>query len=272
MHRSLTDSAPIAMPDRSELEALLTNNLGWVDRVAASVCRRHGLNPDESDEFAGWARMRLVEDDYAVLRKFRGESAITTYLTVVVTMLFRDYRVSRWGRWRPSAAAKRAGDVAIRLETLVYRDGYRVDLACEMLRTAGHTDLPDRELVALLATLPPRERTSRPVGVGDEPLETLPTASSADEDVVAEEAESERRAAEDALRRALGELPPEDRVIVRMRMWEDLSVADIARNLNVPQKPLYRRLERIFSRLREHMEGAGITREDVRRMLDDRAA
>lgn len=259
------------MPDRSELEALLTNNLGWVDRVAASVCRRHGLDPDESDEFAGWARMRLVEDDYAVLRKFRGESAITTYLTVVVTMLFRDYRVSRWGRWRPSAAAKRQGDVVVRLETLVYRDGYRVDQAGEMLRAAGHTDLPDRELVRLLATLPPREGT-RPMPVGDEPLETLPAASSADERVVAGEADVERRTAEDALRRALDELPPDDRVIVRMRVWEGMSVADISRYLNVPQKPLYRRLERIFGRLRQQMEGAGITREDVRRMLDDQAA
>ncbi|HST59648.1 MAG TPA: sigma-70 family RNA polymerase sigma factor [Longimicrobium sp.] len=260
------------MPDRSELEALLTNNLGWVDRVAASVCRRHGLDPDESDEFAGWARMRLVEDDYAVLRKFRGESAITTYLTVVVTMLFRDYRVSRWGRWRPSAAAKRGGDVAVRLETLVYRDGYRVDQAGEMLRAAGHTDLPDRELVRLLATLPPREGGTRPTPVGDAPLETLPSAQTAEDHVVADEADGERRVAEDALRRALEGLPPEDHVIVRMRVWEGMSVADIARALNVPQKPLYRRLERIFSQLREQMEGAGITREDVRRMLDDRAA
>jgi RNA polymerase sigma factor (sigma-70 family) len=259
------------MPDRSELEALLTKNLGWVDRVAASVCRRHGLDPDESDEFAGWARMKLVEDDYAVLRKFRGESAITTYLTVVVTMLFRDYRVSRWGRWRPSAAAKRHGDLAVRLETLVYRDGCRMDQAGDMLRTAGHTDLPDRELMRLLATLPPRTGT-RPMPVGDEPLESLPSAQSADEAVVAEEADGERRAAEDALRRALDTLPAEDRVIVRMRVCEGVSVADISRTLHLEQKPLYRRLERIYGRLREQMEGAGITREDVRRMLDDQAA
>ena len=162
--------------------------------------------------------------------------------------------------------------MAIRLETLVRRDGYRVDQAGEMLRAAGHTDLPDRELVRLLATLPPRESSTRPMDVGDEPLETLPSAQAADDHVVADEADGERRAAEDVLRSALEGLPPDDRVIVRMRVWEGLSVADIARALNVPQKPLYRRLERIFGRLREQMEGAGITREDVRRMLDDRAA
>lgn len=261
------------MPERNELEALLTNNLGWVERVAASVCRRHGLDSDETDEFAGWVRMRLVEDEYAILRKFRGESAVTTYLTVVVTMLFRDYRVSRWGRWRPSAAARRLGDVAVRLETLVYRDGYRVDQAGERLRAAGYTDLPDRELVRMLAALPPRTGTgTRPVEVGEAPLESLPASSTADERMAADEADAERRRAEEALRRVLAELPQEDRVIVRMRVWEGTSVADISRALHLEQKPLYRRLERIFSRLRVQMEGAGITREHVRRMLDDRAA
>ena len=260
------------MPHRDELEALLTRNLAWVGRVSASLCRRNGLDADEAEDFAAWVRMRLVEDEYAILRKFRGESAITTYLTVVVTMLFRDYRVSHWGRWRPSAAARRQGDLAVRLETLVYRDGYRVDQAGEKLRAGGHTDLPDRELVRLLSTLPPRMHGTRPVEVGADPLDSLAGSSSADEAVAAEEAAGERTAAEEALRRALDALPQEDRVIVRMRIWEGLSVADISRALHVEQKPLYRRLERIFTRLREQMEGAGITREHVRRMLDDRAA
>lgn len=268
---AVNESPPLAMPDRNELEVLLTNNLGWVERVAAQVCRRHGLDPDESDEFAGWARMRLVEDDYAVLRKFRGESAITTYLTVVVTMLFRDYRVSRWGRWRPSAAARRLGDVAVRLETLVYRDGYRLDQAGEMLRAAGHTDLADRDLLRLLSQLPARGQP-RPTQVGDAPLESQPARSTADEGILAHEAQDERDAAETALRHALDGLPPEDRVIVHMRVWEGTSVADISRALNLEQKPLYRRLDRIFAQLRKQLEGAGITREDVLRLLEDRAA
>ena len=259
------------MPQRPEPEALLRENLAWIDRTAAALCRRHGLAGDDVDDFTGWARMRLVADDYAILRKFRGESAVTTYLTVVMAMLFRDYRVSRWGRWRPSAAAQRLGDVAVRLETLVYRDGYRVDQAGEVLRGGGHTDLPDRELVRLLSKLPPRT-PPRPVQVGQDALGTLPAPAAADQRVRDDEARQERASAEGALHDAVEALPPEDRVIVRLRIWEDMSVADIARALSVPQKPLYRRLERIFTRLRERVEGAGITREDVRRMLQEWAA
>src|SRR5919109_1132038 len=99
------------MPDRQALEALFLRNLGWIERALASVCRRYGVSRDDAEDFASWAKLKLVEDDYAVLGKFRDESSITTYLTVVIAMLFRDYRVQRWGRWRPSADARRRGPV-----------------------------------------------------------------------------------------------------------------------------------------------------------------
>lgn len=259
----------MALPD--EPESLLRAHLAYAERVCASLCRRHGLLGDDADDFAGWARMRLVEDDYAVVRKFRGDSAFPTYLTVVLSMLFRDYRVALWGRWRPSAAARRLGEVAVRLETLVHREGYRLEQAGERLRSAGETDLSDRALAGLLSSLPPRQPL-RPVAAGEAALERLSSREGADGAVLADEAERERRAATEALLRAVDSLPPEERVIVRMRVWEELSVADIARALSVPQKPLYRRLERIFSRLRSEVERSGVTRGDVRRMLDEWAA
>ena len=81
------------------------------------------MTPDAADEFASWARLRLFEDDCAVLRKFRGESTIRTYLTTVLVHLFLDWRNAQWGRWRPTASARRLGPLAIELERLVLRDG-----------------------------------------------------------------------------------------------------------------------------------------------------
>src|SRR5262249_26292549 len=109
----------LTMAERQDYSALLLQHLPWIERAAGGLCRRHALDPDECDDFASYTKARLLDDDYAVLRKFRGESALTTYLTVVLSMFFRDYRVSRWGRWRPSAAARRRGPLAVRLETLV---------------------------------------------------------------------------------------------------------------------------------------------------------
>src|SRR3712207_199407 len=104
---------------RADAESLFLSNLPYIDRVLAALARRYGLGGDEVDDFASWARTRLVENDYAVVAKFRGESSATTYLTVVLSMLGREYLVQERGRWRPSAAARRAGPLAARLETLV---------------------------------------------------------------------------------------------------------------------------------------------------------
>jgi RNA polymerase sigma factor for flagellar operon FliA len=254
------------MLSRTDLEALFLEHLPWIDRVAGHLCRRHTLSGADAEDFASWARMKLMEDDYAVLRKFRGESALNTYLTVVLSMLFREYRVARWGRWRPSAAARREGPVAVRLETLVHRDGYRLDQAAELLHSAGDTDASETELARMLARLPGRTPL-RPTEVGADELEHTPAATSADELTERAESQAQRRRLRQALEHALDQLAPEDRVILRMRFWEDLSVADIARGLALPQKPLYRRIERALAVLRGHLQAAGITPDEVRMLL-----
>jgi RNA polymerase sigma factor (sigma-70 family) len=257
------------MADRKVLEALLRDNLGRIDRIIESLCRKYGLSGDDADDFASWAKMRLIENDYAILAKFRGESSLSTYLTVVISMLFREYRVKEWGRWRPSAAALRLGPVAVRLEMLVYRDGYTLAQAAQVLRSRDGVTLSDRELAAILAQLTPK-RPPGPPEIGADPLAAVPATARADDLVAGDEADRERRRIEEALLEALESLPDQDRLIVRMRFWEGMSVADIGRALNLPQKPLYRRLERAFRLLREALEARGVSPEQVRRLLGGR--
>ena len=242
----------------------------WIRRVAASLCRKHGVAGDDAKDFLSYTLERLVENDCAVLRKFRGESSITTYLTVVIAMHFQDWLISRWGRWRPSAAAKREGPVAVMLERLVYRDGYSLEQAARILRERGLTTATDRELAVLLSRFPVRSGT-RPREVGPEPLESTPAVETADLGVRETEAEAERQDVLAALKRVVDALPPEDRIIVQMRFWENSSVADIARVRGLDQKPLYRRQDRILKALREALEKAGISREQIRRLLDEDA-
>ena len=246
------------MPEREELERLFVENLGTIDRVIAALCRRYGIARDDVDDVASWVKARLIESDYAALARFRGESSLATYLTVVVAMLFRDYRAQKWGRWRPSVAAQRRGAVAVRLETLVVRDHVPLRQAGEMLRSAGDTEMSDRDLAELLAQLPSREAL-RPVEVGADALLRRESAHRADARLWTQETDAERRALVRHLDDALAQLPPEDRVMLRLRYWEDVSVADIARTLGVEQKPLYRRLDRALRDLRKRLEASGVS-------------
>jgi RNA polymerase sigma factor for flagellar operon FliA len=257
------------MPERPDLAALLVQHLAYIDKVAARLSRRHGGDDDDAQEFGAWAKARLIENDYAILSKFRGESAVTTYLTVVLTMLHRDYRVEQWGRWRSSAAAQREGSVALRLEQLVKRDGYTLQQAAQVLRSRGETDLSDIDLARLLGRLPEGHR-GRPDQVGEDSLAAASSADRADAAVLRAEDDAERGWLNDAIHGLMESLDEEDAVILRMRFWKNESIADIARALRLEQKPLYRRVDRLLAKLRTELERRGVSAESLRALAEHR--
>ena len=255
------------MADTPDPATLLVQNVAWIRRVAASLCRHRGLSADDADEFASWAILKLIDNDYAIVRKFRGDAVFTTYLTVVLKRLYRDFQVSELGRWRPSAAARRGGDVAVQLERLVRRDGYELAQAGQVLRSMGVTEMTDRELSTLLSASP-AGAAGRPKRAGDGPLDTVPSAHAADHHVTESEAHTHRGRVTEALSRAIEALPAEDRLILKLRFWHGRKIADIARTLGLEQKPLYRRIEKLIATLRPALEEAGISKDEVRETLD----
>lgn len=240
--------------------ALLIEHLGTVDRVVRLLGRRHGLRDEQVADCGSWVRLRLVEDDYAILRKFRGESSIGTYLTVVVTMLCRDYRVQQWGRWRPSATALSKGSIAVQLERLIHRDGNSLREAGNILRSASQTTHSDAELGRLLADLPARPPL-RPMEVTPEEADQVATFAAPDEILADKERTQALGAMAQVLRQEMHLLPHEDRVMLELRYMQGLTIAEIARSLDVPQKPLYRRLERTIKQLRIKLRKRGIVAE-----------
>jgi RNA polymerase sigma factor (sigma-70 family) len=75
----------------------------------------------------------------------------------------------------------------------------------------------------------------------------------------APDAELERRELRSTLDAALAQLDTEDRVILRLRFEDDVSVPEIARLLNLGSPfSLYRRLNRILASVRRTLEAAGI--------------
>src|ERR1051325_8391741 len=92
-------------------EQLFLAHLEAIEQIAEYICRSHHI-PDYADDFAGDVRLRLIERNYEIIRKFEGRAQFRTYLTTIMHHLFYQYRVKEWGKWRPSAEAKRLGRVA----------------------------------------------------------------------------------------------------------------------------------------------------------------
>jgi RNA polymerase sigma factor for flagellar operon FliA len=234
---------------------MYAEQLDAINRIAESLCRRNGVRDADAEDFVSDVRLKLLQDDYAILRKYRGDSRPTTFLTVVISNLFRDYRIKQWGKWRPSAEAKRKGPVAVVLEAAIYRDGHSFEQACTLIEQDGRMRVDRAELRSVYAALPQRVSRRRDDGAS---LEEVPALGASDERVLDEERGERLAEAKSALDRAIGRLPPEDRLIVRLHYFEGMSVADVARAVGLPQKPLYPRLKRLLETLSGDLAGQGI--------------
>jgi RNA polymerase sigma factor (sigma-70 family) len=243
---------------------LLLSHRAVIEKVARHICRRHQCTTDEADEFSAHVQAKLFADDCAILRKFQGKSRFETYLTTVITHLFLDWRNHLWGKWRPSAEAKRLGPVAVKLEELA-RDGYTFEESCEVLRTNHKVVLSGAELEALAARLPVRLPRKRE---GEKGFEGLQSAESGpDERILERELQEARGRVWEALARAWGKLPDEDRLILKMLFQQGMQAVEVARALKLEQKPLYRRIERLKKNLRDDLAREGIGRELVAEVL-----
>lgn len=247
-------------------EDLYLAHRAHIEGAIGCVCRRHALSQVDAEDFAGIARLHFIDHDYAVLRKFQGRSSLKTYLVVVATHLYRDWCNSRWGKWRSSVEAKRLGPLGVQLERLIVRDGLTFEEAYETLRTNFDIGDSRSSLEALAAHFPNR------VGryfVSDDGLADEPASSASPELALREqEAVAAARKTTQALRLAIRALDPQDRLVIRLRFQEDLSIAEIARALHLEQMPLYRRIERIRMTLRRALEAAGITAAAAAEVLE----
>lgn len=247
-------------------ETTYLQHLESIQRIAAFVARRGHLNADETGEFVQVVCVRLLEEDYSIIRKFEGRSSFSTYLTTVTLRLFHQWRVEMWGKWRPSAEAKRLGEKAITLERLITRDGFTFDEAVKTLTTRAGGAYTVAELEALYVRLP--LRNPRPVIVPDDSVpEVAAVDAGADERVECRERERSARRCAEALDAALKELDDEDRLILKLRYHHGCKAPEIARIVGIDQKKIYKRLDKLLAVLRRKLEAAGVSRADVDRLL-----
>ena len=235
---------------------LLEMYYGLIQHKLARLGRRGGLPEHEAEEFRSWALFKLIENDYRMLAAWEGRSTFSTYLTVILANLMRDYRVRVWGRWRPSVAARRRGKEAVLLEQLWVRDGLSLGEAIERLRTEHRVPLSPAELETIAGELP--RRTERQ-WVGEEELRDLAVSGSVEARVEA----GERRKAAIRLRRellpALRALSAEDLVLLKLSCRDGLAIAAIASVLRRPQQELCTVRNRCLRRLRQALEQAGLS-------------
>jgi RNA polymerase sigma factor (sigma-70 family) len=239
-----------------DAETLFLENLPLVDRILAATSRRNRLTKEEAEDFASVVKVKLISNDYEVLRAYAGTCALAGYLNAVVQRAYIDHCNHLWGKWRPSAEARRLGPLAVRVDTLLHRDGRTLDEACALVPAE------DREEVQRLAARLPR-RVRRKVE-DDAQLEAMPAREGTPESELIEgERETAKRQLARALAAAVQHLPAEDRLLVKLRLYDGVSLVSVAKSFGHDSRQIYGRWQNLLRNLRKTLEKDGYDASQV---------
>ena len=205
------------------------------------IVRRYESDPQRMTECFDYVCAGLSDHGFRRLLGFQqdGPAQFRTWLMAVTANLCVDWRRRKRGRFRPVRAVTHLPE----LDQLVYRYLYVHGLRrAECLRRLRprFPDLTDQQLsdinARLFSLLSPQQRwqlgmrmaTTGPQGetltldVDDDSIQ-LEDASAGPEEVAQDEQQQERLAA------ALAQLPPPQRLLLRLRYEQDLTLAEVAR-------------------------------------------
>lgn len=239
--------------DRARGEALFERCYPQIETTVGRVAKQKHLSADETQELYSLVMLKVVRDDYAVLRDFEGRSSWTTYFVVIAQRVLLDERIRRWGRWRPSARARRLGPIAVELERRLNRDGWTLAEASRDLLTRGIGENADR--LERLAEQLPRRRSRRWLPALPH-LANLADVEGADHHLEKAEHRRTARTLGRALQRALAQLPREERRLLELRYGRGWTVRRIADRERLESRSLYRRFSRILRGLRRQLESS----------------
>lgn len=79
-------------------EEWFRSNVPLIERLSRFVCRDARLSPADVDDFVSYVMLKLIDNDYAVLRKFEGRCQMSSYVIVVVRRAFSDFLARARGK------------------------------------------------------------------------------------------------------------------------------------------------------------------------------
>ena len=256
---------PVAAPRRQARtpvcphpQALHELCAGAVDAAILRTARRFRLSADEAADLRSELWLKISARQGRLVRRFRGQASIETYLASVAHNLLLDQRNHLWGRWRPCLAARQHGRLGVLIDRLIRRDGLTEAEAESWLRAAyPHADLSVLPSLCEQLRVKPR-RTFVDAEFIDDYRSQRPVDLRAQTD-----AARGRQFALRQLRRALQSLSPADRLLLVRRYAHGATVASLAEDGSRPAKPIYRRCEQLLRAVRHTLERGGVTRESI---------
>lgn len=210
------------------------------------IAQMHNVGNDRAEDCFAYISNALSDDGFRRLRCFRpeGPARFRTWLTAVVSNLCVDWLRKERGRIRPLRRVARLPELDQEVYRCIYDQGMSRAQCLETLAprfpklTEAQVSEINARLFGLLTSqqrwhLSARTKASHPA-VGDlacdedDPVWQLAAPEPGPDDLAAEMQERRR------LQDALAQLPPRQRLLLRLRYEQDLTLAEVARLTGQP--------------------------------------
>jgi RNA polymerase sigma factor (sigma-70 family) len=253
---------------------ILENNLSLIDIIIRKITIKYNLQQTEFDDFKSTVYDRLVDNDYKILRNYKGSRIARSYLIMVIRNIFIDhYRKKSGVRVRSSTIAEQLGEPAITLERLLKYKGYTLDQAYEMFQTS-YSNLrktaPTRDSLEKIVTQLKIKPKVKLVLLDDYDSYNQLTVTETPGDVmVQQELLRNKKRVIEMIAHIRNKLNPEDKLIIKFRFVDDLSLSEIARRLKTTRYNAAMHLERILSSLKNELIKQGIKKEEMKELIEN---
>lgn len=117
--------------------SVLGQHLSLIDSIVQSICKRHGLDEQDRQEFRSDIYLLFTEKGEEIFAKYqrRNDAQLKTYLSVVINNAYLEkIRKEVTPRWRSSTKAKRMGKPVEIFEEQRHRYQRRLDDVLEIMR------------------------------------------------------------------------------------------------------------------------------------------
>jgi len=275
--------------DGSHYQGIIHNHIKFIELQCRNIVMKNygALPPAQNDiaienevlELNNIVLDKLKEENYKVLKQFKGNASISTYITAIISHKAVDLIRKKKGRGREKERAKKYGDLGEKIYRMVFVERMNISTAYSELKEKFDFKGTPEDIDALVEKIRGKGRlaaghSSSPgnhvIKQGKQSSETgevmIADTGNNPEDVIIE-AQREKKVKE-VIDKIVSQLKGEERLILRMRFpaAEDEKPKDIdriARLLGISKKAVYNRISRILKRCREMMINNGVDFDDL---------
>jgi RNA polymerase sigma factor (sigma-70 family) len=281
---SLDGKAKTSGEDR--YREMINRHLPLIERQCFSAVRRQLKNygdsknavniENEALELSNQVLDTLRRDNYRVLRQFKGDSLLSTYITTIVARQAVDMLRKKLGRSREKERAQKMGDFGLQVYEKIMVQGCTVKEVLQEQHAAGNTELTTADVEDAAAKIKGKRSilpepddnnpavkkgTQTPGSENSEAELVIPDTRCDPQEQMLEE--QRKQQISQAVTDVVENLNGEERFILSMRFPADetekpMKICRIAGQLGISEKAVYKRVSRILKKCRTILEKKGV--------------